>query len=134
MNHQAEAIKDRTHRFFIKVIEFCRGVPPTVEGDSIVEQLVDSAGSVDSNYRGACKARSRKEFIAKVGVAAEEADESIGWLEALRDAQLGDLKQLPALIKEANELTSIFVASHKTAAARLAAEEQRRGMRSSRRR
>ena len=124
MNEKAEALKKRTHDFFIRVIRFCRDIPPSSAGDSIVDQLVDSAGSTDSNYRAACKARSRKEFIAKVGVAAEEADESLGWLQALRDARLGDLKELPELIKEANELTSIFVSSHKTASARLAAEKQ----------
>jgi four helix bundle protein len=126
MNEKADGLKKRTHDFFIRVIQFCRDVPPSIEGDSIVDQLVDSAGSTDSNYRAACKARSRKEFIAKVGVAAEEADESLGWLQALRDARLGDAKQLPELIKEANELTSIFVSSHKTATARLAAEEEDR--------
>ncbi len=134
MNEKAEALKNRTHDFFIRVIRFCRDIPPSTEGDSIVDQLVDSAGSTDSNYRAACKARSRKEFISKVGVAAEEADESLGWLQSLRDARLGDLEQLPGLIKEANELTSIFVSSHKTASARLAAEREQRAKQKRRRR
>lgn len=134
MNEKAEGLKKRTHDFFIRVIRFCRDVPPSTEGDSIVDQLVDSAGSTNSNYRAACKARSKKEFIAKVGVAAEEADESLGWLQSLRDARLGDQSQLPDLIKEANELTSIFVSSHKTATARLAAEEEQRATPKRRRR
>ena len=134
MHHKAEEIKQRAHDFFITIIRFCRGVPQTPEGTSIVDQLLDSAGSAASNYRAACKARTRKELIAKVGVAAEEADESLGWLKALLDAEQGDLRKLPALIKEANELTSIFVASHKTAAARRAAEESRHPRQRARRR
>jgi four helix bundle protein len=75
----------------------------------------DSAGSTDSNYRGACRGRSRKEFIAKIGVAAEEADESQGWLQALLAAGIGNKLETLALIKEADELIAIFVASEKTA-------------------
>ena len=101
MNLKAETLKQRTHDFFIGVIRFCRNIPPSPEAHSIVEQLLDSAGSTDSNYRAACKARSKKEFAAKVGVAAEEAD----------------------------ELTSIFVASHKTVTRRLAEEKLRRAKR-----
>jgi four helix bundle protein len=133
MNPKAEEYKRRAHDFFMEVICLCRDVTPSTASDSIVEQLIDSAGSAESNYRAACKARTRKEFIAKVGVAAEEADESLGWLEALRDAKLADQERLPALIREANELTSIFVASHKTSKARLEAEEKRRARRRRRR-
>jgi four helix bundle protein len=77
--------------------------------------LLDAAGSTDSNYRAACRARSRKEFIAKLGVAAEESDETEGWLQALFEASIGDATETAALIKEADELTAIFVASQKTA-------------------
>lgn len=86
-------------------------------------QLIDSAGSADSNYRACCKGRSRKEFISKIGIAAEEADESLGWLLALRDAGLGDKTEVRELLREANELTAIFVASGKTAKDRLASAE-----------
>jgi four helix bundle protein len=77
--------------------------------------LLDSAGSADSNYRSACRGRSTKEFIAKLGVAAEEADESKGWLLALLEADLADPNEAAALINEADELIAIFVASEKTA-------------------
>ena len=126
MNPQAEALKARTHDFSLKVIEYRRTVSYSVEADSIMEQLIDSAGSADSNYRATCQSRSRREFVAKIGVAAEEADESLGWLQAARDASLGDQELLPWLIDEANQLTSIFVASHKTAKTRLKAEEERK--------
>jgi len=90
---------------------------------SIRLQLIDSAGSTDSNYRAACKARTRKEFIAKVGVAAEEADESYGWLRALLHTGYGERDETQALVEEADALTRIFVASHKTAQKRLVAAQ-----------
>jgi four helix bundle protein len=97
------------------VIGFCDGLPQTLAASRIIPQLLDSAGSADSNYRGACRGRSRREFIAKIAVAAEEADESKGWLLALSAAGIGDQVEAAALIKEADELTAIFVASEKTA-------------------
>ncbi|CAN5836876.1 hypothetical protein BH18ACI5_BH18ACI5_08450 [soil metagenome] len=80
MNEKADKLRDRTHRFFIRVIALCERLPRTAAAFAITKQLLDSAGSTDSNYRAACRARSLKEFIAKIGVAAEEADESLGWL------------------------------------------------------
>lgn len=126
MKPQTVALQARTHAFFVAVIKLCESVPDTSAGRSICEQLLDSAGSADSNYRAACKARSKKEFIAKIGVAAEEADESLGWLLALRDGGLVNAQTAAPLIDEANELTSIFVASAKTAAQNLEEEQRRR--------
>ena len=126
MKAETQALQARTHSFFVSVIKLCESVPDTPAARSICEQLLDSSGSTDSNYRAACKARSKKEFIAKIGVAAEEADESLGWLTALRDAQLVNRDAAAPLIREANELTSIFVASSKTATENLAEEERRR--------
>ena len=71
--------------------------------------------SVGANYRAACRARSRADFIAKMGVVEEEADETVYWLELLLEAKLVALDQIQCLIKEANEITSIVVASIKTA-------------------
>lgn len=117
MNPKTEQLRQRTHRFFMRVIALCGSLPGCPAACSISGQLLDSSGSTDSNYRAACRARSRKEFIAKLGVVIEEADESMGWLESLRDRKLGDLDELRALIKEADELIAIFVASRKTAEA-----------------
>jgi four helix bundle protein len=103
MNPKAEALKKRTHDFFMQVIQLCRTVARNTEGISITAQLVDAAGSTDSNYGAACKGRTRKQFIDKVGIAAEEADESKRWLEALRDAGLGNRDEVERLIKEADE-------------------------------
>jgi len=73
---------------------------------------------VHANYRASCKARSRAEFIAKIGVVAEEADESEGWLALLLDLKLGPAEEVHALRVEADELTAIFTASSRTARGR----------------
>jgi four helix bundle protein len=121
MNPKAIALQERTHRFFLRVIRLCESLPQNDVTSSIREQLLDSAGSTDSHYRGACKGRTRKEFIAKVGVAAEEADESKGWLATLLAAGYGERQETTVLVQEADELTAIFTKSHKTAKDRLAA-------------
>lgn len=126
MNSKARELQKRTQRFFVRVIAFCDRLPETDAVKSIRGQLLDAAGSVDSNYRGACRARSNAEFTAKVGVAAEEADESKGWLEALVEAGIGDAAEARALINEADELTAIFVASQKTAKLNAAKNRKRR--------
>ena len=120
MNPKALALQDRTHRFFVRVTRFCEALPKNSTTSSVIDQLTDSAGSTDSNYRGACRARSPAEFISKIGVAAEEADESKGWLTALLARAYGDAAETRILIKEADELTAIFTASHKTATKRRA--------------
>jgi four helix bundle protein len=123
MKPETRALRERTHDFFVRVINLCKSLPETLPCRTIGEQLLRSSGGTDSTYRAACKARSKKEFIAKIGVAAEEADESQGWLEALKDAGLIDASAATPLIKEADELTSIFVASGRTAAQNLASEQ-----------
>ena len=115
MTPQALALQQRTRDFLSRVIAFCDALPSTHASRRIIPQLIDSAGSTDSHYRAACRGRSRKEFIAKIGVAAEEADESMGWLQALLAAGIGSKPETIALINEADELTAIFVASGKTA-------------------
>jgi four helix bundle protein len=123
MKPETRALRERTHSFFVRVITLCNALSETPACRTIGEQLLRSSGGADSNYRAACKARSKKEFIAKIGVAAEEADESQGWLEALKDAGLVDASAATPLINEADELTSIFVASGRTAAQNLANEQ-----------
>ena len=115
VNPKASALQDRTHAFFLRVSRLCESVVKNTTTRTITQQLTDSAGSTDSNYRGACRGRTKKEFIAKIGVAAEEADESRGWLLKLLDKGYGDRLETEALIQEAEELTAIFVASEKTA-------------------
>lgn len=109
----------------MNVIKFTKTVEASAVADEIVPQLIASAGSTASNYRACCKARSKKEFIAKIGVAAEEADESLGWLMALRDAEMGDPAEVAPLIQEADEITSILVKSGATATRNLSATRRR---------
>jgi four helix bundle protein len=115
MNEKTRQMQDRIQRFYLKVIALVQSLPATVVTDRIIPQLLDSAGSTDSNYRAACRGRSNREFIAKLGVAEEEADESKGWLEALAKARIGDAKTLEELITEANEIVAILTASGRTA-------------------
>jgi len=115
MNPKAAALQERTGVFFKRVMKLCDELPKTPAAKMISEQLIDAAGSTDSNYGAACMARSRGEFIAKVGVAAEEADESKRWLLRLVEAKICTESSAGDLIQEAHELTSIFVSSGKTA-------------------
>ena len=79
------------------------------------KQLLRSGTSVGANYRAVCRARSKPEFIARIGVVAEEADETIFWLELIEETKILNPKQLDEILKEAGELSAIFSASHKTA-------------------
>jgi len=115
MSATADQLIARTHAFLMRVIVFCEDLSSTLAAQRYKGQLMDAAGGLHSNYRSACRARSTKEFIAKVGVAAEEADECVGWLETLRKAGCGNGPEQTALEQEAIELTKIMTASHKTA-------------------
>src|SRR5205809_6607261 len=95
-----------------RLVKFCRGLPGTAESQDAARQLRRAANSTRSNYRAARKGRSRKEFEAKLGIASEEADECVDWLEYLRDA--GIATNAP-LIAESREIASILTTSMKTA-------------------
>jgi four helix bundle protein len=115
MEQQAVVLKARTKRFALRVIRVSRALPACAEGRVIGGQLLRSGTSVAANYRAVCRARSRAEFLAKIGLVIEEADESAFWLELLSDAELVSRRRLADLISEANQLTAIFVASRETA-------------------
>ena len=110
----AEAMKNRTKHFALLVIRLCQSLPPSQEGRIIGRQLLRSATSVAANYRAVCRARSRPDFISKLGIVLEEADESLFWLELLADAGITGSNRISLTLKEANELVSIFVASLRT--------------------
>ncbi len=116
-----QPLRDRTFRFTIWIVGFCRDLPRTWEARRIAEQLFDAGTSVAANYRAACRARSRKEFIAKIGTTIEEADECELWCALLKRCGIGIGSVLEKLSAEAAELRAILVASR--AAAR--ANEQR---------
>jgi four helix bundle protein len=110
----SEGLKDRTKRFALTVIRLCRFVPPSQEGRIITRQLLRSATSVAANYRAVCRSRSRADFASKLGIVLEEADESLFWLELLPDSGAAHPDKMLPLLREANELVSIFVASLRT--------------------
>ena len=115
MNTTTELLKARTKRFGLAIITFVNALPHTRETEVIGKQLIRAALSVGANYRAACRARSQADFVSKIGVVEEEADESGYWLEILRESQSTIDQRMDQLLKEANELTAIFAASEKTA-------------------
>ena len=115
----ADELKKRTKKFGLDVIRLVESLPPTQTGKVIGNQLLRSALSVGANYRAACRGRSKADFISKIGITIEEADESQHWLEMLGDAGLAPQEKLKPLIKEASELVAILTASAKTARANL---------------
>ena len=124
MHPKTIELQARTRRFAASVFAFCEVLPPTLVAQRVAPQLIDSAGSSDSNYRAACRARSKAEFIAKLGVAIEEVDEAQGWLRLLVESNVATPDQAAPLIQEADELLSIFIRSKKTAEARKAEQER----------
>ena len=108
-------LQNRTKKFHINIIKLCEFFPKNAAGYEMAKQLIRSAGSVGSNYRAACRGKSKADFIYKIEVVLEEADESLYWLEVSKEAGLINILLIDELIKEANELVSIFNASDITA-------------------
>src|SRR6266566_814262 len=115
MKRDSEALKLRTKDFALRVLRPYRSLPRTQEARILGTQLLRSSTSIGANYRAACRGRSRAEFVAKLGIVLEEADETVFWLELLLETGILDHKRLEPLLREANELTSIFVSSLRTA-------------------
>jgi four helix bundle protein len=108
-------LERRSQEFAAQVIELCAEVRKLPTGRTPADQLLDSATSVGANYRASSRARSRAEFVAKLGIVAEEIDESVYWLELMLRAGLGDPRAVGRLLPEAKELRAIFAASYRTA-------------------
>jgi four helix bundle protein len=111
----AEDLKKRTKQFALRVLKLVGALPNNVQGRAVGSQLVRAGTSVASNYRAACRGRSRAEFVAKLGVVVEEADESAFWLDLIIEGALLPAKLVHPLLDEANELTRIMVSSRVTA-------------------
>jgi four helix bundle protein len=111
---QAEILKGRTKQFAIRIVKLFRSLPKSEEARVIGRQVLRSGTSVAANYRAVC-ARSKAEFIAKVGIVVEEADETVFWLELLAETRIMEPTKLVKLLLEANELLAIFAASQRTA-------------------
>jgi four helix bundle protein len=108
-------MKLRTKRFALEIIRLVASLPKTLEGRAIGSQLVRSGSSVGANYRAACRGKSKADFISKLGIVEEEADESCYWLEILIEGNVLPEERVASLLREANEITAIIVASRKTA-------------------
>jgi four helix bundle protein len=108
-------LQDRTKRFALRVMRLGDSLPAKVSGRCLAGQLVRSGSSVAANYRAACRARSKAEFLSKLQIVIEEADETAFWLELVIES--GSLPQglVEPLRQEADEITAIMVASRKTA-------------------
>ncbi len=111
----ADDLKRRTKVFALRIIKLVESLPPGRAADVIGRQLVKCGTSVGANYRAGCRAKSRADFIAKLGIVEEEADESIFWMEMLLESGLKREEQVENLIAEADQLVSIFVSSINTA-------------------
>jgi four helix bundle protein len=107
-------LQKRTKQFNIDVIKVCESLPRNAAGFELAKQIIRSSGSVGANYRATQRAKSKADFIYKLEIVIEEADETMYWLEVMSETGLIDTKNATVLIKEANELVSIFVATVKT--------------------
>ncbi len=108
-------LADRTAEFALRIVRLFRALPRSSEAQVIGTQLLRAGTSVGANYRASHRARSTAEFISKIAIVIEEADEVEFWLTLLAKAEILSLEKLTPLIRETNELIAIFVASHKTA-------------------
>ena len=107
-------LQKRTKQFNINVIKICETLPRNAVGVELAKQIIRSSGSVGANYRATQRAKSKADYIYKLEIVIEEADKTMYWLEVMSETRLIDTKIASALIKEANELVSIFVATVKT--------------------
>jgi four helix bundle protein len=108
-------LKERTKSFALEIIKLVESLPKGRTADVIGRQLVDAGTSVGANYRAACRARSPADFISKMGIVEEEADETIYWMELLIEAKLVQENDISHLLREANQILAMTVSSIKTA-------------------
>lgn len=115
----SQQLKDRTKAFGIRVIKMVKEIKGNKVEDILIRQIVRSATSVGANYRSALRARSKPDFISKITVAEEEADETCYWLEIIIEIGVFPKKRLEPLLREAQEITAILTTSGKTAKEKL---------------
>ena len=117
-------LKQRTKGFALRVIKLVDALPKTTVGRAIANQLMRAGTAVGANYRAACRSRSKAEFIAKVGVVEEEADESAYWMELIIESGLKKPALVNSLLQEANELVAIMASSRISASKSAIANRQ----------
>src|SRR5215469_12828184 len=114
MKSRPEELRDRTKTFALRIIRLFQSLPYRADTQVLGKQLLRCGTSVAANYRAVCRARSKAEFIARIGVVAEEADEAVLWLELLVDSGILAKQKVESLLNEARELAAIFTASQQT--------------------
>jgi four helix bundle protein len=112
-------MKRRTKEFAKKIIMLCRELPNNREGRLIGDQIFRSGTSVAANYRSACRGRSKAEFISKLAIVEEEADETLLWLEFIKEMKVLNGPAVDMLMKESDEIIAIIVSSIKTVKKRI---------------
>ena len=113
--YQWDELRKRTKQFAIRIVKLFRALPRSRDAQILGAQVLRSGTFVAANCRAACRARSKAEFIAKMGVVVEEADETVFWLELLVDTDIVKARRMESLMTEANQLLAIFAASLRTA-------------------
>jgi four helix bundle protein len=106
-----QVLRDRTKKFALRIIRLSQSLPGTREANVLGGQVLRSGTAVAANYRAAGRSRSRAEFVLRIGVVVEEADETVFWLELLLESGIVPAQKLSAMMQEANELLAIFSAS-----------------------
>jgi len=124
MSEQAERLQERAMQFAIDVCALLKLLPRDEPGPTVRHQLAKCSTSTAMNYRSSRRARSHAEFTSRIGTVADEADESLGWLEFVDRAKLVATPELQRLLREANDLRNIFAASSGTARHRQRTEFQ----------
>ena len=114
-NMEGNDLRKRTKQYALRIVKLVRALPNNQICWVVGKQLLRSGTSVGANYRAACRARSTKEFIAKIGIVIEEADESAFWIEIIIEAGIYDKTMIEPLLQETNEIVAIMVASSNTA-------------------
>jgi four helix bundle protein len=114
-----EDLKRRTKQFALRILKLVAALPNTVQGRTIGGQLVRAGTAVGPNYRATCRSRSKAEFVARIAVVEEEADESAYWMELIVEGQLLKEEKVEPLLTEANELAKIMASSRISASASL---------------
>jgi four helix bundle protein len=115
MKTKPEQLRDRTKLFALRIIRLFRSLPYKPDAQVLGKQLLRCGTSVAANYRAVCRARSKAEFVARIGIVVEEADETILWLELLTESGIISQEKTRELLTEARELTAIFTSSQHTA-------------------
>lgn len=114
----AEEMKKRTRAFALRIIRLVEALPKTRTAEMSGKQLLRCGTSVGANYRAACRAKSQADFIAKMGIVEEEADETIYWIDLLVESEQVNNERVNGLLEEANQIVAIVVSSINTARGR----------------